>query len=309
VGQLSLFDVIPPSKSLSSTGNRTGLPIGNYTSQFFANVYLDRLDQFAKHQLKIKYYIRYVDDLVLVHENPRQLEAWEGAMGSFVESELSLRLHPCRRKLEPVSNGCDFLGYVVRRTHLLPRRRTIQNCREKLRQHQKLLVTRTQTTIYRYPEREVSQLFATLMSYQGQFRHAASFRIWRKIFDEFPYLRFYVKCSSDSWIRNDGTPRRFGSLAAQYRWFASRFTKCLMFFQVGCFFEFYLAQTKKVRALLPLKKGRRRRSLGAGAGLPVRCARLTDLARTAALPLVVVRQTGKPAGNTAQRRLSMLLMK
>jgi RNA-directed DNA polymerase len=217
VGQLSLFDVIPPSKSLSSTRNRTGLPIGNYTSQFFANVYLDRLDQFAKHQLKVKYYIRYVDDLVLVHENPRQLEAWETAMGSFVERELALRLHPSRRRLEPVSNGCDFLGYVVRRTHLLPRRRTVQNCREKLRQHQKLLVTRTETTaIYRYPEREVSQLFATLMSYQGQIRHASVFRIWRGIFDEFPYLRFYVNRSGDSWIRNDGTPRRFGSLAAQY---------------------------------------------------------------------------------------------
>ena len=83
-----------------------------------------------------------------------------------------------------------------------------------------------------------------------------------------------------------------------------------MFFQVGCFFEFYLSQAKKVRALLPLQNGRTRRSLGQGAGMPVRRAKLAELANSAAaLPLVVVRQTGKPAGSTAQRRLAALYMK
>ena len=89
VGQLSLFDVIPPGKTLSSTSNRTGLPIGNYTSQFFANVYLDRLDQYAKHELKIRCYIRYVDDLVLLHEDSAQLEAWEKAIERFAASRAS----------------------------------------------------------------------------------------------------------------------------------------------------------------------------------------------------------------------------
>jgi hypothetical protein len=83
--------------------------------------------------------------------------------------------------------------------------------------------------------------------------------------------------------------------------------KVLDVFPGRLFFEFYLAQTTKVRALLPLKKGGTRRSLGEGAGLPVRSTRLADLARSAALPLVVVRQTGKPGASTAQRRLSVLL--
>jgi RNA-directed DNA polymerase len=120
VGELSLFEVIPRGKTLSSTSNRTGLPIGNYTSQFFANVYLDCLDQYAKHELKIRYYLRYVDDLVLLHEDRGSLELWEKAIEGFANSRLRLRLHRQRRRLEPVSNGCDFLGYIVKRTHLLP---------------------------------------------------------------------------------------------------------------------------------------------------------------------------------------------
>jgi hypothetical protein len=136
------------------------------------------------------------------------------------------------------------------------------------------------------------------------------FRLWGRLSEEFPFLRFYVKRSGDTWIRKDATPTRFGSLAAQYRWFAGRFRKCLMVFQVGCFFEFYLAQAKKVRALLPLKNGRTRRSLGQGAGMPVRRAKLVELANSAAaLLLVMVRQTGKPAGGATQRRLAVLYMK
>jgi hypothetical protein len=61
-GRRALFEQIPLHKSLFHTGGRTGLPIGNYTSQFFANVYLNELDQFVKHTLKCRYYLRYVDD-------------------------------------------------------------------------------------------------------------------------------------------------------------------------------------------------------------------------------------------------------
>ena len=59
--------------------------------------------------------------------------------------------------------------------------------------------------IYRYPEAETSRLFATLMSYQGQFRHASSFRLWAQLLNEFPWLRFYVRRSGKQWIRKDRT--------------------------------------------------------------------------------------------------------
>jgi hypothetical protein len=310
-GQLSLFDLIPPHKSMSSTSNKTGLPIGNYTSQFFANVYLDRLDQFVKHGLKASYYLRYVDDLVLLDEDRKRLEAWEESIDLFLKRDLKLQLHPHRRTLASVSNGCDFLGYVVRRTHLLARRRTVQNCREKLRHYEAVLVRKMQRGIhYRYAEQRVSQLFATLMSYQGQFCHTASFRLWRRLFDEFPYLRFYVRCSRDHWIRKDQVPKRFGSLAAQYQWFARKFRNCLMFFQVGCFFEFYGPQAKRALALVRLKAGRTRRSLGLGVGVPMRCGKLAELQKSGLdVPIAVVRQTGRPLGRTAQRRVAALYVR
>ena len=69
---------------------------------------LNRLDQYAKHELKIRYYLRYVDDLVLLHEDPGRLEVWEKAIESFADTRLRLKLHRQRRRLEPVSNGCDL---------------------------------------------------------------------------------------------------------------------------------------------------------------------------------------------------------
>jgi RNA-directed DNA polymerase len=68
--------LIPPHKSLFTQDADHGLPIGNLSSQFFANVYLDELDQFVAHRLGARHYVRYVDDFVLLHESPQQLNAW-----------------------------------------------------------------------------------------------------------------------------------------------------------------------------------------------------------------------------------------
>lgn len=74
-GAPALFERIPPHKRLKNAPPGKGLPIGNLTSQFFANVYLDRLDQFVKHTLKCRHYLRYVDDFILLHESAEQLAA------------------------------------------------------------------------------------------------------------------------------------------------------------------------------------------------------------------------------------------
>lgn len=74
-GQLSLFSQVPPQKSLFNIPKGQGLPIGNLTSQFFANLYLNELDQFVKHKLKCRYYIRYVDDFIILEESRKRLLA------------------------------------------------------------------------------------------------------------------------------------------------------------------------------------------------------------------------------------------
>ena len=104
-----------------------GLPIGNLNSQFFANVYLDGFDHFVKHTLKCRHYIRYCDDFVLLSHDPEELREWRERIAGFLRDRLVLELNPHRERLRPVSDGIDFLGYIVRRDYLLVRRRVVNN--------------------------------------------------------------------------------------------------------------------------------------------------------------------------------------
>ena len=79
------------------------MPLGNLTSQFFANVYLHELDWFVKNKLKAKYYIRYVDDFVILHNSKEQLSIWQEEIGKFLKEKLNLELHPDKSRTIPLS--------------------------------------------------------------------------------------------------------------------------------------------------------------------------------------------------------------
>ena len=91
---------------------RRGLPIGNLTSQFAANVYLDPLDHFVKHELRVKGYVRYMDDFLLFGHDRGQLREWGLAVREKVQS-LRLEIHPDKYRLVPCDCGVDFCGFVV----------------------------------------------------------------------------------------------------------------------------------------------------------------------------------------------------
>ena len=112
---------IQPAKSLIHQPAHLGLPIGNLSSQFFANVYLDALDQHVKHELRAQHYVRYVDDFVLLHESPQQLNAWLADIEAFLPSRLGVRLNPAKTVLQPIERGIDFVGQIIK-----PHRRTIR---------------------------------------------------------------------------------------------------------------------------------------------------------------------------------------
>lgn len=92
--------------------NGQGLPLGNLTSQLFANIYLNEFDQFIKHHLKVKYYIRYADDFVLLSEDRNWLENKILLIKEFLCSRLNLEIHPNKIYLKTVNSGVDFLGWV-----------------------------------------------------------------------------------------------------------------------------------------------------------------------------------------------------
>jgi DNA adenine methylase len=131
-GARSRLARIPAHKSLFTQDAHHGLPIGNLSSQFFANVYLDELDQFVKHRLRAPHYIRYVDDFVLLHESPRQLNAWRAAIEAFLAERLRIALNPAKTILQPIARGIDFVGQVIKPHRRTIRRRTFNEALSRL---------------------------------------------------------------------------------------------------------------------------------------------------------------------------------
>lgn len=95
------------------TKGRHGIPIGNLTSQLFANVYLHQADMYAKQTLKIRHYIRYMDDILFFHHDKTQLHVWQQAMTEFLYQNLYLTVNPCKARLYPTKQGVSFVGYVI----------------------------------------------------------------------------------------------------------------------------------------------------------------------------------------------------
>ena len=130
--QPSLFAKLPADKSLFKTDKGKGLPIGNLTSQFFANVYMNEVDQFVKHTLKAKYYIRYVDDFLILDTNIENLERCRDKITEFTREKLELRVHPGKQFIREINSGIDFVGYIVRADYTLIRKRIVGEWRRKM---------------------------------------------------------------------------------------------------------------------------------------------------------------------------------
>ena len=120
-------------KNYLDKSNNQGMPLGNLTSQFFANVYLNELDYFVKHKLRAKYYIRYVDDFVILHESKGQLECWKNKIDEFLNKELNLELHPDKSKIISLSRGIDFIGFRNFYHFRLLRKRNKRSMKRKIK--------------------------------------------------------------------------------------------------------------------------------------------------------------------------------
>ncbi|MFH1711711.1 MAG: RNA-directed DNA polymerase [Patescibacteria group bacterium] len=102
----------------------TGLPIGNLTSQLFANIYLDAFDHFIKEELRIKYYLRYTDDVVILSDNRQYLLKIVSEIERWLWRHRRLTLHPNKTSVRKLCQGIDFLGYVILPHHHILRTKT-----------------------------------------------------------------------------------------------------------------------------------------------------------------------------------------
>ena len=152
-----------------------GIPIGNLTSQLFANIYLNELDQFVKHELRARYYLRYMDDFVILHPDKAQLRRWRYQIATFLHERLRLQLNE-RTRLFPARQGIDFLGYRIWRTHRLLRKRSVRDMRRKLRAFERR---------YSRGDGSLGHINASIQSWIGHAQHANTYNLRRRMFADF----------------------------------------------------------------------------------------------------------------------------
>ena len=300
-GDPKLLQGIPPHKSMFHIPAGKGLPIGNLTSQFFGNVYLNELDQFVKHELKVKQYLRYVDDFVLLHTNREMLVYYRQRIEAFLTQRLALTLKP-EQTLKRVSEGADFLGYIVRPAYLLVRQRVVGNLRARLRQCAGELLQEdgsqdeaVQSSLHLHLHEEpLRRLRQTLASYLGHFSHANARQLIRGLFNTFVWLHelfaLDAACRIYPCYEPTGLP---ASMKEQYFWAEQRYSGLCIFFQVGCFCEWYGEQAERFGRFFGLGLQQDKRGCGITCGFPLRLLKsFKKRVREACIPYVVIGERG-----------------
>ena len=165
-------EIVNSFKSENSNSEPKGAPIGNLTSQIFANIYMNEFDQFVKNTLKMKYYIRYTDDFLVVHHDPLLLEKVKNIMEEFLKEKLKLSLHPDKVEIRKYKQGLDFLGYVT-----LPKARIVRP-RTKERMVRKIKDNLQQ---FRNGSIKEQSFFQSFNSFLGVLSHADTYELKNKL--------------------------------------------------------------------------------------------------------------------------------
>ena len=164
-GVLALLDRIIDHNGNMPDG--VGIPVGNLTSQLFANIYLDALDQFIKHELGVEAYIRYMDDFVILSPDKEQLRSWLARIEQFLREELKLEFNP-KTTILAAKNGIDFVGYKHRATHRKVRKDSIKRIKRTIKKCESGKITK-------------EQLQKSIQSWTGHAGHADSYNLRKKI--------------------------------------------------------------------------------------------------------------------------------
>jgi len=154
-------------ESFNIDNTHKGIPLGNLTSQIFANIYLNELDQFVKHKLKIKYYLRYADDFLVLSNYKDTLQRSLVIIAEFLKNDLKLDLHPDKIVFRNIKWGIDFLGYIVLPHYILPRTKTRRRIFIKLKE-----------------KMNKDNFNQSLQSYLGYLKHANAYKLTDKLKNE-----------------------------------------------------------------------------------------------------------------------------
>ena len=148
-----------------------GIPIGNYTSQFFANIYLDKLDHLIKDKLRVKYYVRYMDDFVLLLNNKEEAKQILKEITEFLEKKLDLELNK-KTRYYPNKLGIDFCGYKIYDTHIKIRKRSIVKIKRKIK---------VWNNLYAQDKLDFHNFLLCFNSFKGHIKHGNCYNLYNKL--------------------------------------------------------------------------------------------------------------------------------
>jgi len=192
----------PKDKSLFYAKVHCGLPIGNLTSQVFANFYLNAFDHFIKHDLGVSFYGRYVDDFILVHEDKSYLKSLISEVEQFLRDELGLELHPRKRYLQHYKKGVPFLGVVLKPHCIYAGRRVKGNFYEAIAKHNRV------TENHKPSQEEKIAFLCSMNAYLGILSHGQTYRLRKRMLKR--YLSIW-------WWNIAYSSNRFGKLVLKQK--------------------------------------------------------------------------------------------
>lgn len=183
-GAAKNWEGLPKTKSLFQSPKNCGLPIGNLTSQIFANFYMSTFDHFTKKKLGIRFYGRYVDDFILVHPNKKYLKSLIPIISNYLNNELKLKLHPKKIYLQHYSKGVKFLGTVIKPKRIYIANRTKGNFFNAIQKHNQVM------ELSHKPSSEDQNAFLSSMnSYLGIMKHYKTYKLRKRML--FKHLNGY----------------------------------------------------------------------------------------------------------------------
>ncbi len=174
-GKRSNWEGLPNDKSLFHSAPNCGLPIGNLTSQVFANFYINTFDHYVKHHLKISYYGRYVDDFVLVHTDKAYLTSLIPVIKFYLQDELHLTLHPKKIYLQHYTKGVKFLGAMIKPHRIYIGNRTKGNFYAAISAQNKIARNHKPT------KNEQVNFLSSMNSFLGIMKHYKSYKIRKQM--------------------------------------------------------------------------------------------------------------------------------
>jgi hypothetical protein len=174
------LDLLDDMVNNSPEPDNRGIPLGNVTSQDFANIIGNEIDQFCKRYLGLKYYVRFMDDIIIVVPTLEEAREKLKQITEFVNERLNLELNE-KTKIFPYKQGVKALGYVIKTTHISLQKRTIQGMKRRMKELDRQ---------YKAGEKTEQQVQNAVGSWLGHARFADAYNLCKKIFEPYPYIKF-----------------------------------------------------------------------------------------------------------------------